>query len=45
MTYGGYALVDIRVPIGFAIANESPIKEGVISPDLMALSWWDILLP
>jgi hypothetical protein len=45
MTYGGDALIDIRVPIGFAIPNESPIKEGVIGSDLMALSRWDIVLP
>lgn len=45
MANGGYALVDILVAISFAIANESPIKEGVIRPNLMALGRWDILLP
>ena len=45
MANGGYALVDILVAIGFAIANESPIKEGIIGSDLMALGRWDILLP
>jgi hypothetical protein len=45
MANRGDALVDILVAIGFAIANESAIKEGVIGSDLMALSRWDILLP